>query len=302
MAPLLGLATLYGNFVRKFFAVVGLSSQTLAIDEHTTIHLWGPKSGDQNNKPNLLLIHAFGPSAIWTGQYQIRILNRYFNLYLPDLVFFGESTSSSTARSEAFQAESIGKVMEMIGIKKFHVVRTSYGGFVAYSLAKMWPERVEKVVIASCGLNLRKSDNDELIKRARCRKVEEVMLPATAEELRTLTGLSLSSRALRFVPAIFYNDFVHEMYYGNRKEKKELLDGLSVGRDENPSITPLKQEVLLIWGDEDKIFPSIMAVELKEILGVKTRLELIKNAWHMPQAENSREFNKILEKFLRDSS
>lgn len=98
--------------------------------------------------------------------------------------------------------------MDKLQVKKYHVMGTSYGGFVAYHMAKLWPEKVEKVVIASSGVNMRKADNMELLQRANVETVEEIMLPGTAAQLRTLTCLAISRR-LTMVPDFFWNDVVN---------------------------------------------------------------------------------------------
>ena len=100
------------------------------------------------------------------------------------------------------------KLMEKIGIEKFNVVGTSYGGFVAYHMAKMWPQKVEKVVIASSGINMRKCDSESLLQRSNCECIEKVMLPSTATELRTLMGLASSSRIVRMFPDALWNDVI----------------------------------------------------------------------------------------------
>lgn len=99
-------------------------------------------------------------------------------------------------------------LMEKIGIQKFNVVGTSYGGFVAYHMAKMWPRKVEKVVIASSGINMRKCDSESLLQRSNCECIEKVMLPSTATELRTLMGLASSSRLVRVFPDALWNDVI----------------------------------------------------------------------------------------------
>ncbi|XP_050374661.1 uncharacterized protein LOC126792243 [Argentina anserina] len=85
--------------------------------------------------------------------------------------------------AETFQAASVAKLLEKLGVERFSVVGTSHGGFVAYHLARMWPEIVEKVVIASSGVNMRGRDSEALLKRADVYKIEELMLPATAAQL-----------------------------------------------------------------------------------------------------------------------
>ncbi|OAO98831.1 hypothetical protein AXX17_AT4G38010 [Arabidopsis thaliana] len=44
-----------------------------------------------------------------------------------------------------------------------------------------------------------------------------------------------------------------------------------------------------------------MAYELKEILGDKTKLEIIDNTSHVPQIECAQEFNNIVLRFLKGS-
>lgn len=296
----LSLVSLYGSYLRRAFTASGLSSQVVDVDGETTIHFWGPAADKTNQKPSLVLIHGFGPMALWQWRKQVQFFSPRFNVYVPDLVFFGGSTTKSSERSETFQAVSIGKLLEKLGVKRFYVAGTSYGGFIAYHMARMWPERVEKVVIASSGVNMRRRDNGELLKRAELDKIEELMLPATAGQLRKLLNLSASSN-FNIFPDFFLNDFVQKLYSENRKEKIELLKGITIGKEDTPNIRPLQPEVLIVWGDQDKIFPLEMATELKELLGEKARLEVIKNTSHVPQIECAEKFNDIVKSFLSGS-
>ncbi|XP_022730672.1 uncharacterized protein LOC111285461 isoform X2 [Durio zibethinus] len=210
MAPsFLSFVSLYSIYLRRCFATSGLTAQSIDIDNETTIHLWAPKPDQtaQKQKPALVLLHGFGPSAIWQWRRQVQFFTPYFHVYVPDLVFFGNSTTKSKERSEVFQAVSIAKLMEKLQVKKYHVLGTSYGGFVAYNMAKMCPNKVEKVVIASSGVNMRKADNMALLKRANVVTIEEIMLPETATQLRTLTRLAVSKR-LNMIPDFFWNDVV----------------------------------------------------------------------------------------------
>ncbi|XP_044463077.1 uncharacterized hydrolase YugF-like [Mangifera indica] len=302
MAPsFLSLVSLYSLYLRRCFISSGLTSQTLDLKNGTTIHFWGPNPDQITlQKPSLVLIHGFGPAAIWQWRKQVKFFAPHFHVYVPDLIFFGNSTTKSKERSEVFQAVSVGKLLENIGVKKFSVMGTSYGGFVAYHMAKMWADNVEKVVIASSGVNLTHSDNEALLKRAKVESIEHLMLPETTSQLRTLTGLAVSKK-LRIIPDFFLNDVVEKLYSDNRKEKMELLKGLTLGKDDSAKLSPLQQDVLILWGDQDQIFPLKMATELKELLGEKARLEVIKKTSHVPQIENPQLFNSIVKNFLCSS-
>lgn len=297
----LSFAGLYNGYLRRCFTGAGLLSQVIDIDNETSLHFWGP-TNKSTQKPSLVLIHGFGPMAMWQWRQQVQFLAPHFNLYVPDLIFFGESTTKSKERTENFQAESVGKLLEKIGVKKCHVVGTSYGGIVAYNLAKMLgEEKIEKVVIASSGVNMTKNHNIALLKRAGLDKIEDLMLPSSPQQLKNLMSLAVAKQ-IPFVPNFFLRDFLRRLYSDNRKEKMELLNGLSIGKVDTSNISPLQQEVLVLWGEDDNIFPVQMAHELKEVISKKARLELIKEASHVPQIEKPEEFNNIILNFLQPKS
>ncbi|KAL5995338.1 hypothetical protein ACLOJK_025396 [Asimina triloba] len=204
MSSCFSLVSLYSIYLRRLFLSAGLRPRTIQIDSQTTLHCWLPLSPSIN--PPLLLIHGFGPSPTWQWRYQIRSLSRHFSLYIPDLLFFGASTTASSDRSEVFQAASLAKMMEKLGVHRFSAVGTSYGGFVAYHLARICGDRLEKVVIASSGVNKRRRDNEELMEKAGVQRVSNLLLPATAKELRTL--LRLSVRRVPYVPDCLLNDVI----------------------------------------------------------------------------------------------
>lgn len=210
MAPsFLSVANIVEAILRRRFSSAGLSLQTLSIDSETTIQFWGPppsSSPENQQKPTLLFLHGFGPSAVWQWNHQVKPLSHFFRLYVPDLVFFGGSSSSGENRTEMFQALSMGKLMEKLEVERYSIVGTSYGGFVAYNMAKMFPEKVEKVVLASSAVNLRRSDNEAFIERAKCQAIKEVMLPSSGTDLRRFSAM-VSSWRLGYVPDFVLNDF-----------------------------------------------------------------------------------------------
>ncbi|KAL7121797.1 hypothetical protein ACP275_01G006000 [Erythranthe tilingii] len=148
-------------------------------------YLWGPPA--PTSKPSLLLVHGLGPQSIWQWRNQISFFARDFDVYVPDLLFFGDSFTKSTDRSEIFQATCLAKLLQKLGIIPWYsIVGMNYGGFVAYHMAVMWPERVEKVVFASCAVNMSQRDTSELMERAKVEKIEDLLMPVNATQLRKL--------------------------------------------------------------------------------------------------------------------
>ncbi|GER51665.1 alpha/beta-Hydrolases superfamily protein [Striga asiatica] len=297
-ASCLSLVPLLKAFLRRSATAAGLTSQAAAIDGDTTIHFWGPPpaTAAASSKPKLVFIHGFGPAGIWQWRDQISFFAGEFDVYVPDLVFFGGSFTESAGRCEIFQATCLAKLLEKLRVCRYSLVGTSYGGSVAYRMAAMWPERVEKVVIASSAVNLRKHDNDELLGKAKSDKIEDLLMPVTAVQLRTLLRLVIFRRV--YLPDFILNDFLHNLFSENRKEKVELLQGLTIGQDDTLNISPLSQEVLIVWGEHDQIFLLEKAVELNKLLGENARLQVIQRASHAPQLEQPGRFNSIVKDFF----
>nr|GMD90063.1 monoacylglycerol lipase ABHD6-like [Ipomoea batatas] len=296
--------SLYGDFLHHRLSAVDLSPQTLNIDEQTTMHFWGPSPNpNPPTKPSLVLIHGFGPDGVWQWLPQILFFAAHYRVYVPSLLFFGGSTTKSPDRSPVFQAKCVSALLERLGVREFSVAGTGYGGFVAYEVGRMWGDgRVRKVVIASCDVNMKRKDEEELVKRAKVEKIEDLVLPVTAGQLRRLLSFS-TFRRLPYLPDFVFNHLLQKLYVENREEKLKLLEGLSHGRDETVDKSPLQQvqEVLILWGEHDQIFLLEKALELKELLGKKVRLEVIRSASHLPQLEHGTRFNNIVNHFLHCS-
>jgi pimeloyl-ACP methyl ester carboxylesterase len=89
---------------------------------------------------------------------------------------------------------------------------------------------------------------------------------------------------------------VQKCFAAQREGKIELIKGIASGH--GFQITPLPQEVLIVWGEFDQIFPVAKAGKVKEKLGEKATVRIIPNTGHLPQQEDSKLFNKILLDFL----
>ncbi|MCL7033757.1 hypothetical protein MKW94_026900 [Papaver nudicaule] len=179
---------------------------------------------------------------------------------------------------------------------------TSYGGFVAYHMARLWPERVDKVVIASSGVNMTRQDNVELLKRGKVEKIDDLLLPSSPDQLRNCIRMCTYRRFPIYVPDFVLNDFLSSLFEENRKEKLELLEGVTLGREDVISISRLQQEVLIVWGEHDQIFPLQRGYELKEVIGDNVRMEVMPKTSHIPQVENPNLYNNIVMKFLSGNS
>uniref|UniRef100_A0A0E0EE92 AB hydrolase-1 domain-containing protein n=1 Tax=Oryza meridionalis TaxID=40149 RepID=A0A0E0EE92_9ORYZ len=304
--PSLGIAPLLDAYFRRRFAAAGLVQASVPLDGGaTTVQCWRFPPGASEELPVLVLLHGFGPPATWQWRRQVGPLSRRFRLVVPDLLFFGGSgTAAADARSEAHQAEAVAKLVAAVvgaaAAARVSVAGTSYGGFVAYHVARLLgPAAVARVVIASSDLLKADADDRALLRRGGAERVEDVMLPRTPERMRRLLGLAYHRpRRFSFTPAFVLRDLAQYLYTDKIEEKKELIKGITLGDKEKFQLTPLPQEVLVLWGEHDQIFPIEKAFEVARQLGANARLEIIKNTGHMPQEEDPKRFNEALLNFL----
>ncbi|KAJ6682639.1 hypothetical protein OIU74_020803 [Salix koriyanagi] len=196
------------SWYRCSFKRAGLKSSTTDLGDGTIMHCWIPKKHDPS-KPTLLLIHGFGANAMWQFNGVIPHFTPKFNVYVPDLLFFGESYTTRAERSESFQAQCVMSLMEAQNVTRMDVFGLSYGGFVAYSMAAQFRERVGRVGLGCAGVCLEEKDAEsmEVLKVTTVEEVVSVLLPQTPEKARELVRWSFYKRPPR-MPSWFLWDFI----------------------------------------------------------------------------------------------
>ncbi|KAL6660024.1 hypothetical protein ACP70R_002146 [Stipagrostis hirtigluma subsp. patula] len=311
MGASLSLVPVLDYFARREFLAAGLRPGEVTLPHpdggagaNCTVHYWAPPG--EPRLPPLLLVHGFGPRATWQWRCQVGPLSRHFHVIVPDLLGFGGSTYPSEAPppSEATQAAALAALLDALpGVegRRVAVAGTSYGGFVTYWLARaVGPERVGPVVIASSDLLKTAADDRGFLKRAGdgWSGVEQVLLPAEPAAMRKLLEMaSYRPPPAVMMPDFVLRDFIQKLFTENRERLIHLLKGITVGTDKF-QVTPLPQEVLIIWGDHDQLFPVEKAFAVQRCLDGKASLEIVKKTGHAPQLEDPARFNKVMVDFL----
>lgn len=95
----------------------------------------------------LLLVHGLG-YARWGWEPVVEPLAERFEVLLFDNRGIGESDAPPGPYTVGELAADAVGVLDEAGVERAHVLGTSLGGMVAQELALVWPERVEKLVLA----------------------------------------------------------------------------------------------------------------------------------------------------------
>ncbi|OEL22911.1 hypothetical protein BAE44_0016071 [Dichanthelium oligosanthes] len=232
----------------------------------TTVHMWVPSRPPRNP---LLLLHGFGASATWQWAPYLRpLIAAGFDPIVPDLVFFGASCTRLPDRSDAFQASAIKTAMDAIGVIRFGLVGVSYGGFVGYRMAAMFPEAVERVAMICAGVCLEEKDLAEgLFPVTGVGEAAALLVPRRPEEVRRLVRLTFVRPPL-IMPSCFLWDYI--------------------------------KPTLIIWGEQDQVFPMELAHRLNRHLEGNSRLVVIKNAGHAVNLEKPKDVCRNIIEFFKE--
>ncbi|KVI10929.1 Alpha/beta hydrolase fold-1, partial [Cynara cardunculus var. scolymus] len=209
MAKLFSFTTLRDRWYRYFFSFSGLRSVSKDLGDGTIMHCWIPRTY-RPSKPNLLLLHGFGANAMWQYADLLCHFTPKFNVFVPDLLFFGGSFTTRPERSESFQGKCVMKMMDDgFGVHRMSLVGISYGGFVGYSMCAEFPEAVEKLVVCCAGICLEEKDlTNGLFKVSDLEEAERILLAQTPEKLRELMKFSFV-KPVKGIPNYFLSDFIN---------------------------------------------------------------------------------------------
>jgi len=278
--------------LRRRFLTSGIRERQLDLD-NGAVHCWSGGSGTP-----VILLHGFGASALWQWFPQVPQLARSFALFLPDLLFFGQSTTSRPERSIGFQAETILQMADRFGLSTFDLVGLSYGGFVALSLAAQRPDRARRLcLVDSPGYAMRAEDMEDLLRRFGVPHIRDLLLPSGATGVRRL--IEIAWHRPPWVPGFILRDTHAALFTRQVEEQAELLGCALEELGREPGIPlPLPQETLILWGEHDPVFPLHLARRLQAQLGRSAETRVLEDTAHSPNMERPALFNQMLTEFL----
>ncbi|KAL5714451.1 hypothetical protein ACHQM5_016414 [Ranunculus cassubicifolius] len=282
--------------------LAGLRPTTVELEPGTKLSFWVPSETlkkpknpkPEKKKPVVVLIHGFAAEGIVTWQFQVGALAKKYSVYVPDLLFFGGSITDSSDRSPGFQADCLVDCLGKLGIAKCIVVGFSYGGMVAFKMAEKYPKLVQALVVSGSIINMTDSISDANLDKLGVSSSSELLLPTSVQGLKNLFSVAVHRKI--WFPNCLYRDYL-EVMFTNRKERTELLEALVISNKEE-IIPDFMQKIHLLWGEEDQIFSTEIAYNMKEKLGEKATMKSIKRGGHLVHLERPCAYNKQLKKFL----
>ncbi len=220
----------------------------------------------------LLLIHGFPfDHSIWMDV--APLLEGEFDLILPDLRGFGESSTVDKFYSTADMARDLVSLLDALGIGKTSLAGHSMGGYVALAFAKQYPERVHRLALVAS-----QAAGDSLERK----------------EVRYKTAAEAAEKGVRVVVEAMIGKLTASP--GARSRIRPLMEEQTVTgvigalkamaerEDSSAFLASFNRPVFLIHGDADELIPIERALEIKAILP-STVLSALYGGGHMPMLE-----------------
>jgi len=225
----------------------------------------------------VVFIHGAGENKdTWIFQ---EALKDNFNLVFFDLTGHGESTRKIPTMDDFIN--DLSSVIDKTCSSKPSIVGHSMGGAIAQKFAIENSDKIKKLILASTGAKL---------------KVAPIVFDTIKNNFESviemLTDLLFAKRPSKEIAEIvekeikdcgretLYNDFM----ICNEFNVMDTLD-------------KIKNETLVICGDNDKLTPEKYSIYLKNNIK-NSRLSIIENTGHMVMMEQPDSFNKIVKNFL----
>lgn len=241
----------------------------------------------------ILLIHAFPLNSAMWGPQLTGLSAAGWRCIAPDLRGFGASPegNEATATMELF-AHDLAALLDRLEIRRAVICGCSMGGYIAFEMLRLFPERVRALVL--CDTRSGKDSPDAA--KARERMAQRVEKEGNDVVVETMLPKMVSSTT-RYQ----HKGVVHAI----RAMMKETppasiaraLRGMAVRRDSEPMLRHIAVPVLVVVGSEDAITGRGQAEFLaRGIPGAS--LETIDETGHLPNLERADEFNRVLIAFL----
>lgn len=250
----------------------------------------------------VVFLHGGGPGvSAWSNfGRNIPVFAEQYRVLAPDQPGFGRSqTEGIVGNYFTHSAEALRALLDELGVERVNLVGNSLGGGAAVRFALTYPDRAGRLVLMGPGgltVNVFAPDPTEGVKR-----IGEFAADPTPEKLAVFL------RSLVFNQKLVTPELIQERFQ-YASDPKALAALAAFGKSFYDPATfedgmlwreahRLRNEVLLVWGREDRVNPldgALMALKMIR----KVQLHVFSGCGHWAQVEKFDEFNKLALDFI----
>jgi 3-oxoadipate enol-lactonase len=201
--------------------------------------------------PPLVLLHGF-PLDHHLWDEVVPLLEDTFDVILPDLRGFGESTTVDSPYSMDDYASDIAALLDQLEIQKAAIVGHSMGGYVALAFARLYPERVSGLGLVSSQVL---ADAPER-KEGRYKSAADVSANGIGSVVEAMTPKLTTDERLQAYARTSMERQQPAAYIGALKAMAERMDSSAL-------VSSFNFPVVIVHGDSDLLIPIDRAREVR---------------------------------------
>jgi len=292
-----GLLTLSASYAADFSlgpeGLVNLESRYVEVDG-ITFHYVTKGEG-----PPLILLHGF-PETWYSWRKNIEELALYFQVIALDLKGYGLSDKPVGDYSLPTLSREIADLIVSLGLERPILVGHDWGGFIAWDVARNYPQLLDKLIILNAPLHKRDPTLSpqiflfaipgmlEEIVRPDCRGFLKEVFSNSSYDPSTFTDRELD---------IYEGSFCKEEVWAAVSEYFEDLRAFSRQQWYQRLHRPIEVPTLVIWAENDPRQPVSLTEGMGQIVS-DLKIEFIPRCGHFLQAERPAEVNRAILHYL----
>ena len=228
----------------------------------------------------IVLLHGlFG--ALSNFNDLIAHFSAHYTVAIPLLPLYDLDLEQTTVMG---MVEYIEQFIDYKKYDKIHLIGNSLGGHIAQIYALQRPEKVKTLTLTGSSGLFENSLGDTYPRKS------------DYEYVKKKTEATFGD------PKFATKELVDEVFeiVNNRSKaiRMVVLAKSALRHNLREEITHMHLPVCLIWGKEDSITPAFVGEEFHKLLP-HSELNIVENCGHAPMMERPKEFNEILERFLK---
>lgn len=242
----------------------------------------------------LVLIHGYPFNrSLWDEQ--VAALSNSYRVIVPDLRGFGESDSSAGPSTMNKMAQDVALLLDHLQISQAVIGGLSMGGYVVLAFYKQFPSRVRAMLLA----DTRAQEDTEEGKQTRAQQAEKALSEGMAGLADAMLPKLLTPETVSKRPEVVKR--VRDMMLKTKPDgAAAALLGMAEREDLTLFISQITVPTLIIVGSEDPITPVADSEAMHRAIE-GSRLVVLDKASHVSNIEQAEQFNKVLERFLKES-
>jgi pimeloyl-ACP methyl ester carboxylesterase len=235
----------------------------------------------------LVLIHGFlGSSKMWEPQ--IDFFKNYFRVITPDIPGFGKSTKAKSYKSIQSIAQLLLDCLNEKKIDMFYLLGHSMGGMIVQEMAKINGSKILKLICYSTGAIGEMPGRFETIEQSR-ENLKKKGLESMAKNIAKTWFVKGEN-------AKYFNACIES----GKRSTLEAVDNTLIAFQKWNGIDNLKNiknETLIIWGDQDKSY-NLNQIQILKNNIKNSKLVIFKGCAHNVHLEKLDQFNQTVKSFL----